>query len=109
MRLHMRHGPIRLLLLACFQSSSKRRRRVFTVTYASARDHETIRCLRPNPVGFEANYVRPTPQRAWDGGTLRWRNKDTTRLSAEWVPQARGYVLEIWIGAGLKEKHRGRR
>lgn len=32
---------------------------------------------------------------------LAMKNKDATRLRQEWVPQARGVVLEIGIGSGL--------
>jgi hypothetical protein len=32
---------------------------------------------------------------------LAMRNKETSRLRAAWIPQARGDVLEIGIGSGL--------
>jgi ubiquinone/menaquinone biosynthesis C-methylase UbiE len=47
------------------------------------------------PMGFYAKQVLP---RLID---LAMRNKETARLRAEWVPQARGDVVEIGIGSGL--------
>jgi hypothetical protein len=46
-------------------------------------------------MGLYSKYVLP---RLID---LAMRNKDTTRLRREWIPRARGDVLEIRIGSGL--------
>jgi ubiquinone/menaquinone biosynthesis C-methylase UbiE len=46
-------------------------------------------------VGFYARHVLP---RLID---LAMRNKETARLRAAWIPQARGDVLEVGIGSGL--------
>jgi ubiquinone/menaquinone biosynthesis C-methylase UbiE len=46
-------------------------------------------------VGVYAKYVLP---RFID---LSMRNKETARVRGEWVPHARGVVLEIGIGSGL--------
>jgi len=46
-------------------------------------------------MGFYAKHILPHII------DLAMRNKETTRLRAAWVPQARGEVLEIGIGSGL--------
>ncbi|MFZ0592166.1 MAG: class I SAM-dependent methyltransferase [Bryobacteraceae bacterium] len=46
-------------------------------------------------MGFYARHILPHLI------DLAMRNKETTRLRAAWIPQARGDVLEIGIGSGL--------